>query len=354
MMHLAAGARSRVDARAWPPQVYGEMLAAGYGVVGEFHYVHHQPDGTPYEDPNALARSPRRVAAAIDVGAPAAIIVHGWDGRTCRPRRAARASATPTSRASWRASTRCATWADGRDGVSVGGRRAQRARGPARGSRRSPATPTTTASPPRPRPRAARASSTSAAPSTAARRSSCSSAPASWARATSVIHGIHVDERDIALLAEPETIVVSCPTTEGNLGDGYLPAMAYRDAGRAAGHRQRLAGAHRPVRGGARARDRRRAASGSYAPGAAGADHGDLWAELARNGLAQPRPATGGQHDRRRPRASRPARRRAATSCRWRWRRAPRPASSPVRPAACARAAAACRSGRPARAPAGR
>ena len=26
---------------------------AGYGVVGEFHYVHHQPDGTPYADPNA-------------------------------------------------------------------------------------------------------------------------------------------------------------------------------------------------------------------------------------------------------------------------------------------------------------
>ena len=25
--------------------------------------------------------------------------------------------------------------------------------------------------------------------------------------------------------------VVSCPTTEGNLGDGYLPAMAYAEAG---------------------------------------------------------------------------------------------------------------------------
>ncbi len=27
------------------------------------------------------------------------------------------------------------------------------------------------------------------------------------------------------------TTVVSCPTTEGNLGDGYLPAMAYAEAG---------------------------------------------------------------------------------------------------------------------------
>src|SRR5205809_6884304 len=27
---------------------YREMLAAGYTTVGEFHYVHHQPDGRPY------------------------------------------------------------------------------------------------------------------------------------------------------------------------------------------------------------------------------------------------------------------------------------------------------------------
>jgi hypothetical protein len=48
---------------------------------------------------------------------------------------------------------------------------------------------------------------------------------------TSVIHGIHVSGRDVELLARSQTIVVSCPTTEGNLGDGYLPAMAYRAAG---------------------------------------------------------------------------------------------------------------------------
>jgi cytosine/adenosine deaminase-related metal-dependent hydrolase len=33
------------------------MASAGYGAVGEFHYVHHRPDGSPYDDPNALARS---------------------------------------------------------------------------------------------------------------------------------------------------------------------------------------------------------------------------------------------------------------------------------------------------------
>ena len=29
---------------------YREMLAAGYTTVGEFHYVHHQPQGQPYAD----------------------------------------------------------------------------------------------------------------------------------------------------------------------------------------------------------------------------------------------------------------------------------------------------------------
>lgn len=38
-------------------QTYREMLAAGYTTVGEFHYVHHQPDGQPYDEPNAMAEA---------------------------------------------------------------------------------------------------------------------------------------------------------------------------------------------------------------------------------------------------------------------------------------------------------
>jgi formimidoylglutamate deiminase len=33
------------------------MLAAGYTTVGEFHYVHHQPDGRPYANPNAMSEA---------------------------------------------------------------------------------------------------------------------------------------------------------------------------------------------------------------------------------------------------------------------------------------------------------
>jgi formimidoylglutamate deiminase len=47
----------------------------------------------------------------------------------------------------------------------------------------------------------------------------------------SIVHAIHVTDRDVELLAASNSIVVTCPTTEGNLGDGYLPALRYRDAG---------------------------------------------------------------------------------------------------------------------------
>ena len=40
-----------------------EMVENGITSVGEFHYVHHQSDGTPYDDPNELAW---RVLAAAD------------------------------------------------------------------------------------------------------------------------------------------------------------------------------------------------------------------------------------------------------------------------------------------------
>jgi formimidoylglutamate deiminase len=36
---------------------YREMLTAGYISVGEFHYVHHQPGGKPYANPNAMSEA---------------------------------------------------------------------------------------------------------------------------------------------------------------------------------------------------------------------------------------------------------------------------------------------------------
>ncbi|MGW0885013.1 formimidoylglutamate deiminase [Streptomyces sp. NPDC002671] len=46
--------------------VYAEMALAGITCVGEFHYVHHAPGGTPYADPNAMGEA--LIAAAADAG----------------------------------------------------------------------------------------------------------------------------------------------------------------------------------------------------------------------------------------------------------------------------------------------
>nr|WP_098465024.1 formimidoylglutamate deiminase [Isoptericola jiangsuensis] len=47
--------------------VYGEMLAAGWTAVGEFHYVHHRPDGTPYAPLHAMERALAEAARSVGI-----------------------------------------------------------------------------------------------------------------------------------------------------------------------------------------------------------------------------------------------------------------------------------------------
>ncbi|MBW5483798.1 formimidoylglutamate deiminase [Streptomyces bambusae] len=46
---------------------YAEMALAGITNVGEFHYVHHAPGGTPYADPNAMGEALIEAAAAAGI-----------------------------------------------------------------------------------------------------------------------------------------------------------------------------------------------------------------------------------------------------------------------------------------------
>jgi formiminoglutamate deiminase len=46
--------------------VFAEMLESGFTAVGEFHYLHHDVDGTPYSEPNVMAEG--LIAAADEVG----------------------------------------------------------------------------------------------------------------------------------------------------------------------------------------------------------------------------------------------------------------------------------------------
>ena len=54
------------DLEAVAAQAYVEMLKAGFSSVGEFQYLHHQPDGSPYDEPAEM--SLRCISAAEHAG----------------------------------------------------------------------------------------------------------------------------------------------------------------------------------------------------------------------------------------------------------------------------------------------
>ena len=65
-----------------------EMLEAGFGASVEFHYLHHQPGGVPYDDPGEMSA---RIAAAAETSGigltllPVAYQYGGCDGRPLGP-----------------------------------------------------------------------------------------------------------------------------------------------------------------------------------------------------------------------------------------------------------------------------
>ena len=65
-MYRVALAISPQQLKAVASQLYLELLRGGYTHVCEFHYLHHAPDGTPYDDP--LTTSWMLIAAAQEVG----------------------------------------------------------------------------------------------------------------------------------------------------------------------------------------------------------------------------------------------------------------------------------------------
>ena len=65
-MYQAAASLTPDSYYALARAVYGEMVLAGVTSVGEFHYVHHAPDGTPYADANAMGHA--LISAASDAG----------------------------------------------------------------------------------------------------------------------------------------------------------------------------------------------------------------------------------------------------------------------------------------------
>ena len=72
MMYSAATRLTPEDIYDAARMAFLEMALSGITAVGEFHYLHHAPDGVPYDDPNLLAKEV--VRAARDVGLRIALL----------------------------------------------------------------------------------------------------------------------------------------------------------------------------------------------------------------------------------------------------------------------------------------
>jgi formimidoylglutamate deiminase len=217
--------------RAVGARVYGEMAAAGYGAVGEFHYVHHRPDGTPYDEPNAMAIA--LAEAAVEAGLEIVLLPAAYHraGAGLPPTPGQRRFCDPSVEAFLERLDGLRQWAAGRRGIGVGVA--------AHSVRAVPAEWLEAI--------ASYADSHGLVRHVHAHeqvreleecRAEHGCTPIELLERTgflgartSVVHGIHVSDRDVELLVASGATVVSCPTTEGSLGDGHLPALRYRDAG---------------------------------------------------------------------------------------------------------------------------
>ena len=61
-------------------QLYVEMLKSGYTAVAEFHYLHHDPEGRPYDDPAEMALRITAAAATSGMGITVLPVLYGFGG----------------------------------------------------------------------------------------------------------------------------------------------------------------------------------------------------------------------------------------------------------------------------------
>ena len=202
---------------------YGEMLSAGYTSVTEFHYVHHRPDGTSYRDPNALARAV--ALAAEDTGIRLLMLPVAY-ARGGLPR-----FRDPTVRSFLHRVDDLREWAKRRPLVEVGVA-AHSVRAVPRGwleeignYARNGGLPLHIHADEQEREIEECLSEHGVRPVELLAQAGF------LGPGTTIVHATHADGRELDLLAAHGASVCACPTTEGNLGDGFLPAVGIRDRG---------------------------------------------------------------------------------------------------------------------------
>jgi len=285
-MYRLASKHDPDSMRAVGERAYADMARAGYGAVGEFHYVHHQPDGRPYEEPNAMAVALAEAARAQGLEIVLLPAAYNRAGPGVLPTMGQLRFCDPDVDAFLTRVDDLRGWAARRDGVRVGvavhsvravpaswieevGRYADRHQ----------------------LVRHVHACEQRRELAECFEEHGCTPIEllercGYLGPLTSIVHGIHVTDHDIDLIARAGAIVVACPTTEGNLGDGHQPALRYRDVGvrYAIGSDSQVRidpfEEIRELETGARREGQTRDALLSRAPG------GDLWSTVAEAGRA--------------------------------------------------------------------
>ena len=85
LMYRFLEALTPEDVRAISALVQMEMLEAGYAAVGEFHYLHHQADGTPYDDLAVMAAAITDAASETGIGMTLLPVLYQYGGCDQRP-----------------------------------------------------------------------------------------------------------------------------------------------------------------------------------------------------------------------------------------------------------------------------
>ncbi|MFD8774426.1 formimidoylglutamate deiminase [Streptomyces sp. NPDC059916] len=207
--------------------VYAEMALAGITTVGEFHYLHHAPDGTPYDDPNAMGEA--LIAAAAEAGIRITLLDTAYvsSGFGKEPDRHQRRFSDGTTEA-W---AERATLLKDRDHARIGAA--------IHSVRAVPADQLDTV---------AEWAGTRGAPlhvhlseQTAENEACLAAHDCTPTRLladhgvlgpnTTGVHNTHLTDEDIALLGGSGTGTCMCPTTERDLADGIGPAVALQKEG---------------------------------------------------------------------------------------------------------------------------
>jgi formiminoglutamate deiminase len=230
-MYELAGRLTPDRYEALAAAVFGEMLRAGITTVGEFHYVHHRPDGTPYEDPNAMQGA--LLAAADRTGIRITLLdtlylTADVDGSALAPEQ--RRFSDGTS-AAWSSRVRALAGSVTSERAKVG-----------------VAAHSVRAVPGHDLEVVFRLSDELVCPlhihvsEQPAENEACLAAhqmtPVAWLEdhgllvsRTTLVHATHTTEADRDLIARSGAGVCLCPTTEADLGDGTGPASEYRALG---------------------------------------------------------------------------------------------------------------------------